>query len=178
MKTTLNFLLLFVLCLAFSCNVENSPTEDHNITATINGETWYFYNVMTNTTEEGDTRMVAQGYLMGDRGAEPANLEIVFVGVPSLAAAGEGYEADFAPSSAGTSAYAVLNMPELNRTFDTKLDPETTGTFTIKEIENNTMSGSFQFKAKDSQGNLINVESAEFKEVQLEQGSTNTAPAQ
>lgn len=177
MKNILNILLLTVLVFSISCDMTSNSAEEHNITATINGETWYFYNVMTNTTEEGDTRMVAQGYLMGERGAEPANLEIVFVGVPDLAAAGEGYTADFAPSSTGTSAWAVLTMPDLSRTFDTKLDPETRGTFTINEIEGDKMSGNFSFNAKDQQGNVVSVESAEFKDVTLAQGS-NQQPVQ
>ena len=52
-------------------------------------------------------------------------------------------------------------------TFDTKLDPQTTGTFTIEDIENNTISGKFQFKAKDQLGNVVNVESAEFNNVNI-----------
>lgn len=170
MKNIYHYFLLILLVVSISCDSSNNADEEHQITATIDGETWHFYNVLTNTTENGDTRLVAKGYLMGDRGAEPANLEVVFVGVPDLATAGAGYTADFSPSSTGTSAYAVLTLPELNRTFDTKLDPATTGTFTITNIENNTMSGRFEFKAKDHQGNLVTVESAEFKNVQLEAG--------
>lgn len=171
MKTTRYLLLLYVLIFSISCNMTNDPVEDHNITATIDGENWRFYDVTTSQTDAGDTRLQAKGYLYGDRGAEPANLEIVFVGVPNLASAGEGYTADFAPSSAGTSAYAVLRMPELARVYDTKLDPATRGTFTITEIKNNMMSGTFEFNAKDQAGNLVTVESAEFKDIPL----TNSA---
>lgn len=167
MKILHYLLILPIFLFLYSCNMEKESGEDHNITATINGETWYFYNVTTNTTEEGNARLMAQGYLKGDQGAEPANLEIVFVGITDLATAGEGYTADFAPTTTGTSAYAVLEFPDQGRTFDTKLDPATTGTFTINKLENNTMSGDFKFNAKDQQGNLVTVESAEFKEVDL-----------
>ncbi len=173
---SIQYLLIIPFILLFSCNVEQESGENHNITATINGETWYFYNVSTGPTTEGNSRLIAQGYLKGNQGAEPANLEIVFVGIPDLATAGEGYTADFSPSSAGTSAYATLTFPDQGRTFDTKLDPETTGTFTIEEIENNTMSGNFKFKAKDQLGNLVTIESADFENVNLAQNQQQQIP--
>lgn len=169
MKNLPYLLILPLFLFLYSCNMEKESGEDHNITASINGETWYFYNVTTSTTEEGNAMLKAQGYLKGDQGAEPANLEIVFVGVSDLSTAGEGYTADFAPTTTGTSAYAVLEFPDQGRTFDTKLDPATTGTFTINTLENNSMSGDFKFNAKDQQGNLVTVESAEFKDVKLSQ---------
>jgi hypothetical protein len=158
------FLFFFAVV---SCNVtESSP--GHDITATINGETWYFYDVSAGNTDQGDATLTAKGYLNGDQGAEPADLEIVFVGLSNISDAGEGYTADFAPTNTGTSAYAVVNFTDQNRQFDTKLDPETTGTFSITEMENNTMSGSFNFNVKDQLGNVLNVESAEFENVALE----------
>ncbi|AHM58897.1 hypothetical protein D770_03150 [Flammeovirgaceae bacterium 311] len=166
-----NFQKLYFLALFFvvaACNVTESD-PGHDITATINGETWFFYNVTTDNTDEGDAMLRAQGYLNGDQGAEPANLEIVFVGLSNIRDAGEGYTADFAPTNAGTSAYAVVDFPDQNRHFNTTLDPETTGTFTITEVANNTMSGNFRFKAKDRLGNVLDIESAEFDDIEIDQ---------
>ena len=167
MKNIAVLSMLMLFALVISCDIREESTTDHDIMATINGEDWYFYDVTTTTTAEGDTRLEGSGYLKGDRGAERANLEIVFVGVPSLKEAGEGYTADFAPSSAGTSAWATLTFPTQSRVFDTKLDPATTGTFTIKEIKDNTIEGTFDFKAKDQTGNIVTVESAAFKGIPL-----------
>lgn len=170
MKNIYKLFFLSFFMVAVGCNPTTDPKEEHDITATINGEKWYFYDVTTTSTPEGDTRLNAKGYLWGDNeAAEPANLEIVFVGVKSLKDAGEGYTADFAPTNAGTSAYATLRFPQQNRVFDTKLDPATTGTFTVNKIENNTMSGTFDFNVKDQQGNILKVESAEFTDIDLAQ---------
>lgn len=162
----LYFLAFFLIVTA--CNVTESD-PGHDITATINGETWYFYNVASDNTDEGDAMLRAQGYLNGDQGAEPANLEIVFVGLSNISEAGKGFTADFAPTNTGTSAYAVVDFPDQSRHFDTKLDPETTGTFTITEVENNTISGNFRFKAKDQLGNVLDIESAEFDDIEISQ---------
>jgi hypothetical protein len=168
MKRAIHLFLCTLLIMFSACNMQQDATDEHTITATINGEQWYFYNATVQATEEGGTMLRAQGYLLSERdNAVPADLEITFTGVSSPEQLREGYEAHFAPTSSGNSAYAVLRMPNHQLMFDTKLDPETQGIFRVQAIENNSLSGSFRFVAKDALGRPVTVESDEFNDVEI-----------
>lgn len=161
-------LILLLFFAATACNVEKENAADHQIAATINGEEWYFYNAEVSPTDNGGTTLTAQGYLLGDQGTEPATLNITFVGLPGITEEQEGYTASFAPTSNGKSAFATLTFPERNWQFDTKLDTEAQGTFTIEAVEENLMNGTFDFVVKDQAGNSLDLESADFTNVRID----------
>lgn len=168
MKSTVYFFLFSLFFLLSACNVEHDARDQHTITATINGEQWYFYNANVRANDEGGTMLRAQGYLYTERdNAEPADLEITFTGISSPEQLREGYEADFAPSNTGNSAFAVLRLPNQQLVFDTTLDPETQGVFRVESVEDNALKGSFRFVAKDQLGRPVTVESDEFDDVEI-----------
>ncbi|EMR01070.1 hypothetical protein ADICEAN_03794 [Cesiribacter andamanensis AMV16] len=156
------------LLMLAACNVEEGGTEEHTITATINGENWYFYDATIRPSDEGGMVLRAMGYLLTEQdNAERANLEITFTGLSSPDQLREGYVAEFAATNTGNSAFAVLRLPNQQLMFDTKLDPETQGTFTVESVEDNQMSGTFSFVAKDQLGRPVTVESGDFDEVEI-----------
>lgn len=164
MKLRLYFLAFLLSSFIFSCNTGSENGENKQLTATVNGEDWEFYDVNVNRTGDG-FEISAQGYLEGDRTSVPMNLEMTIVGLTEQTEMNTPVEFLFSPNTQGLAATATLIPVDRPFVFDTQLDPNAAGVFIINEANENTISGEFRFVATDKGGRSLAVTDGNFTDL-------------
>lgn len=166
MRNKALLLALLPLLVCFSCNSSSEENAEPTFTATINDESWEFFDVTANRNGE-DVEIRGKGYLDGDRGAVPVDLRMTLVALPEPENIETPYTAYFAPNTLEKSVYATIEPGDEQVVFDTKLDPNARGTFVINEVNNSSINGEFNFIAVDKVGRKLEVNNGKFNNINL-----------
>lgn len=167
MNLRMYILAVFAAFSFLSCNSSSSENQQENkLTATINGKEWQFFEVDASRGDEG-IEITGLGYLEGDRGAIPVHLTIKVVDVPPAGEITTPYKAYFSPNTQEDAALATIRPEDQPETYDTQLDSNALGTFTITEATDKQLSGEFKFVATDKSGRTLEVENGRFSKLSL-----------
>lgn len=160
----LKYYLLSFLLIPFmvSCDLVGDKPVGHQLTAELNGEEWNFANVEVSRTEDALV-ITGIGYVATENSGEGVNLQMKIVGFPEEGEIETPYEAHFSPSTQEIAAIATLIPEDRPETFNTTLNPNTTGTIVITDADNNTISGQFDFIAADQNGRTLEVTNGQFE---------------
>lgn len=159
------FSALFLIFFIFSCGSNGeSSGEEQKLSATVNGEEWFFYNLDAERSAQ-DLEITGQGYLRGDRDTAPMDLKMTVTGLAAEGEISTPFEAYFSPNTTGNAALATIIPVDRTIVFDTKTGPATQGTFVINEAENGTISGEFSFVATDKGGRSLEVNNGKFNDI-------------
>lgn len=164
MMIRMYLLALFTVFCFFSCNSSGESQEESTLTATINGEEWQFFDIEVNR-DNGGLDISASGYLEGNQGAVPVQLEMKFVDVPVEGDITTPYTAYFSPNTQEDAVIATIKPADQPETYDTSLDPNATGRLVITDASNNQISGEFNFVATDKAGRQLEVENGKFNQL-------------
>lgn len=168
MRIVYSLLLFFSLGMLAGCQVEKEEESNALFTATINGEAWKFYEMDVERMSDG-LHMKGMGYLNGDRGAEGLNLDLVLVNIGNNSQLEPPFEAYFMPGTQGKAAVATIKPTDSPETYDTELDANAEGRLVITKLENNMISGTFNFVAKNEGGGQLEVSNGSFSNIPVEE---------
>lgn len=166
MRNKAIFLALLPLLVFFSCNSSSEENAEPTFTATINGESWEFYDLTANRNGE-DVEIQGKGYLNGDRGAVPVDLKMTIVALPEVENIETPFTAYFAPNTLESAVFATIEPTDQQVVYDTKLDPNARGNLVIQEVNNSSISGEFNFIAADKTGRTLEVSNGKFSNLDL-----------
>lgn len=164
MKIRMYLLAFFTVFCFISCSSSGESEEESTLTATINGEEWQFFDVDVNRSN-GGLDISASGYLEGNQGAVPVQLEMKLVDVPVEGEITTPYTAYFSPNTQEDAVIATIQPGDQPETYDTNLDPNATGSLVITEASDNQISGEFNFIATDKSGRQLEVENGKFSKL-------------
>ena len=158
-----HYLYIYFLFFSFaSCDSIGDAAVGHQLNAEVNGVEWEFADVEVNRSEDALV-INAKGYVADEDGGEGVNLQMKIVGYPQQGEIETPYEASFAPNTQEIAALATLIPEDGAAVFDTKLNPNTTGTIVITEADDETISGRFNFIAADENGRTLEVTNGQFE---------------